>query len=74
LIQTSSVPLRPGAFIRFNDTQPARGVEGLPPSPDHMGDPAEVATPGSAPAPTTPRPTAPAAPGSTQPATGVVPF
>ena len=77
LIQTSSVPLRAGTFIRFNDTMPARGVEGQPPSPDHVGEAADVA----APSPTAPsarpatRPaTRPASPAATKPAAPAVPF
>ena len=75
LIQTTSQPLRPGTFIRFNDAQPARTLEGQPPSVDQVGDPAEINTPpgiapiGSGgrprpannPRPAAPRPSAPGA-------------
>jgi hypothetical protein len=88
LIQTTSVPLRAGTFIRFSDTTPARGVEGVPPPAEHVGETADVAPAGIAPIgsgrpapaarPTAPapRPANPAAPSSpaTKPAAGVVPF
>ncbi len=44
LITSSSVPLRPGTFIRFNEGA-ARDIEGVPPSADHVGEPAEVEKP-----------------------------
>jgi len=78
LIQTSSVPLRAGTFIRFSDAQAPRGVEGQPPPADQVGESAEVALPGGV-APIgaggRPRP-APAAPGSPRPSPGgtAVPF
>ena len=79
LIQTTSVPLRAGTFIRFNDAAP-RGVEGHPPPADQVGDPAEVPPrrrPDRLRRPTprpgqTPRPTAPAAPATTTPAANSV--
>ncbi len=81
LIQSTSVPLRAGTFIRFSDAAPARGVEGVPPPAEHVGEAAEVAPAGIAPIgsgrtaarPAT-RPAAPA-PAATKPATGgVTPF
>ncbi|HEY2159374.1 MAG TPA: HlyD family efflux transporter periplasmic adaptor subunit [Isosphaeraceae bacterium] len=82
LIQSTSVPLRAGTFIRFSDAAPARTVEGVPPPAEHVGEAAEVAPAGVAPIgsgrtagrPAT-RPAAPAAPAATKPATGgVTPF
>jgi multidrug efflux pump subunit AcrA (membrane-fusion protein) len=80
LIQTSSVPLRAGTFIRFNDGSIPRGIEGSAPSPDQVGDPADVSStpPGIAPIGSGGRPK----PGGTKPkasstkagADGVVPF
>ncbi len=67
LIQTTSVPLRAGSFIRFSDATPARGVEGVPPPAEHVGEAADVAPAGIAPigsgrqaARPAPRPSAPA--------------
>lgn len=74
LIVTSSVPLRPGSFIRFDDTLPSRTVEGQPPTPDQLGDPAQVAAPAVAPARTAPRTTTPATPKAVKTGDGVVPF
>jgi multidrug efflux pump subunit AcrA (membrane-fusion protein) len=83
LIQTTSVPLRAGTFIRFSDTTPARAVEGTTP-PEHVGESADVAPAGIAPigAGRTPTPAArpanppqqPSSPATTKPAGGVVPF
>jgi biotin carboxyl carrier protein len=80
LIQTSSVPLRAGTFIRFNDGSIPRGVEGSAPSVDQVGDPADVSStpPGIAPIGSGGRPK----PGGAKPkasstkagADGVVPF
>ena len=79
LIQTTSVPLRAGTFIRFNDAAP-RGVEGQPPPADQVGESAEVGAPGVAPIGSGGRPkpaTRPSTPApGTKPASGgsVVPF
>jgi multidrug efflux pump subunit AcrA (membrane-fusion protein) len=79
LIQTTSVPLRAGTFIRFNDAA-SRGVEGQPPPADQVGEAAEVGSPGVAPIGAGGRAkpgTRPSAPGAaTKPAAGggVVPF
>ncbi len=77
LIQSTSVPLRAGTFIRFSDATPSRTVEGVPPPAEHVGEAAEVGAAGIAPIgsgrtavrPLT-RPTAPAAPAGTKPAAG----
>jgi multidrug efflux pump subunit AcrA (membrane-fusion protein) len=79
LIQTSSVPLRAGTFIRFNDGSTPRGVEGQPPTPDQVGDPADVSStpPGIAPIGSGGRPKTGAKPKSSSSkagADGVVPF
>ena len=81
LIQSTSVPLRAGTFIRFSDATPARAVEGVPPPAEHVGEAAEVAPAGIAPIGSgrtagrpANRPAAPA-PAATKPATGgVTPF
>ena len=80
LIQTTSVPLLAGTFIRFSDAAPARAVEGLPPPADHVGEAADITPAGIAPigagrAAPAPRPSAPATPTPAAPGTGgVVPF
>jgi multidrug efflux pump subunit AcrA (membrane-fusion protein) len=80
LIQTSSVPLRAGTFIRFNDGSTPRGVEGMPPTPDQVGEPAEFSPtpPGIAPIGSGGRPKAgtakPKASTTKAGADGVVPF
>lgn len=88
LIQASSVPLRAGTFIRFNDAEPGRVVEGTPPPADRVGESAEIALPsgGNTPAGVAPigaggrprpptSPTRPATAPATKPSSGgVVPF
>ena len=82
LIQTTSVPLRAGTFIRFSDATPAGGVEGVPPPADRVGETADVTPAGIAPIgagrPTSrpaPRPAAPASPSTPKGGnSGVVPF
>jgi multidrug efflux pump subunit AcrA (membrane-fusion protein) len=77
LIQSTSVPLRAGTFIRFSDATPSRSVEGVPPPAEHVGEAAEVGAAGITPIgsgrtavrPVT-RPTSPAAPAATKPAAG----
>jgi multidrug efflux pump subunit AcrA (membrane-fusion protein) len=76
LIQTSSVPLRAGTYIRFSDTMAASGgVEGVPPAANQVGESANLAVPATAGRPAAParRPSAPAPP-ATKPGAGVVPF
>ena len=65
LIQSSSVPLASGTFIRFGDAATATGVEGTPPDPTQYGEPAAIGRPESA-------PSRKAAPKETR--KGVVPF
>jgi multidrug efflux pump subunit AcrA (membrane-fusion protein) len=82
LIQSTSLPLRAGTFIRFSDATPARTVEGVPPPAEHVGEAAEVAPTGIAPIGSgrtagrpANRPAAPATSPATKPATGgVTPF
>lgn len=84
LIQSTSLPLRAGTFIRFNDAPLTGRVEGQLPSADLVGDPADVTPPpgiapiGSGgrprPAPSRPASAPPATPKSATPASGSVPF
>ncbi|MDX2036938.1 MAG: HlyD family efflux transporter periplasmic adaptor subunit [Isosphaeraceae bacterium] len=81
LIQSSSVPLVPGTFIRFEDAPAAAGVEAVAPPSNLYGESAVVGgrapgRPGSVPAvPTVPTYTPPPTKPATKPATkGFVPF
>jgi multidrug efflux pump subunit AcrA (membrane-fusion protein) len=78
LIQSTSVPLRAGTFIRFSDATPGRGVEGVVPPAEHVGERADVGTPGVAPigsGRTATRPAAPAQPAAKPGGgSGVTPF
>jgi multidrug efflux pump subunit AcrA (membrane-fusion protein) len=75
LLQSSSVPIRPGTFIRFNSAQAGRRVEGQPPTAEQIGEAATLAPPVPAAGRPTARPTTkPAAPATTKPAAPAVPF
>ena len=80
LIQSTSLPLRAGTFIRFNDAPGGRTVEGQAPPADQVGESADVSNtpPGIAPVGSggRPRPATRPAPPATTPAAGggSVPF
>ncbi len=48
LITNSSLPLRPGTFLRFANEAPS-GIEATPPDPSAIGEPARVSADGVAP-------------------------